>query len=966
MKSILRILPLLVVIMVISGMSVKAQEGKGTLRGKVINKQNEPVVGANVFVKETSEGVATDVEGRFELELKPGTYTLRISYVAFTNTTIQDVKVKAGEVNYLGNIEMSKDSNSLEGVVISADRIKNSEKAMLSMKANSPEMIDGISAETFSKTGDGDAAAAMKRVTGVSVQDGKYVHVRGLGGRYTQTTLNDVAVPGLDPNRNAIQMDLFPTNILSNIVVSKNFTADQPANFSGGLVNIETRAFPTEKTLNVSVGVGYNPSMHFQNNFLSYDGGGTDFLGMNDGTRDIPTENTSDIPFQADALGNQQARDKFTNILGSFNKQLGVERQESFMDYDFGISGGDQFELGDYTAGYNFAVTYKNKREFYESAEFNAFGKPDDPSEFELERREGQEGAYGKKTATVGALGGFAIKSEKSKYELNFLRLQSGTKKAGLYDYRNRDEGANFDAIQNNLTYRERAMNNILLAGNHYLADGEWELNWELSPTFSSLEDPDVRFSRVRVQQSGPDQEPRYSVGSEAGKPRRIWRFMDQENYFGKFDAKYNYELFGRDAHLKSGVAYTYKQRDYSINDFNINPQQTSIQGPDPNQIMADSNLWSIDNTSGTIYSPTFVDGKGNRNNRNKYSSNVHKPAAYLSTNVNPMPDLSVILGLRAEQYQQAYSDFETNDEEVLNDFDLFPSLNLNYSLSDEQNLRFSYSRTIARPSFREISRVTIFDPISGRFFLGGLEPFTDNQGNTTWDGDLEATRIQNFDLRWEWFQPRGQMISISAFYKTFDDPIETVQLIQGENNLQPRNVGDGRLAGIEVEIRQSLGRVHRKLKALSVDANFTYTQSQIDISSNELRTRRQSAREGKNVNETRPMTRQAPWVVNAGLSYKSPNGSLQVGSYYNVKGRTLYLVGVADRPDVYRAPFHNLKMNATYNFGEKDRFSLSLEVENLLDDNRKKYFDAFHAKNQIFSQISPSRTFSLGFGVNF
>lgn len=944
---------------------LSAQEEKGTLRGTVLNGRGEPVVGANVFVKQTNNGVATDVDGRFEIDLKSGKYDVRISYISYQTKTIQGIEVNAGEVNYIGNIQLSSDSTSLEGVVINADRVKNSEKAMLSMKKQSAEMIDGISAEKFSKTGDGDAGSAMKRVTGVSVQGGKYVFVRGLGGRYTNTTLNDVAVPSLDPDRNSIQMDLFPSNILSNIVVSKNFTPDQPANFAGGLVNIETKAFPTKQSYSVSAGIGYTPSMHLKHNYPTYAGGSTDFLGLDDGTRTIPTKGLDNIPSRTDALIDDNKQKQFTNVLGDFNSNLGVERQTNFMDYDFSFSGGNQFDLGPYKAGYTFALTYKNKRDFYQSAEFSTYGKPDNPSIYELELRESQKGEYSKNTVLLGGLGGFSLKSKHSKYKLNILRLQKGIKKAGLYDVKNQNQGSVYNAIQHNLTYSQRSITNVMLSGNHILGDGDLELDWQLSPTRSKMEDPDVRYTRLRVQGLGAGQDRSYSVGSEAGIPRRIWRYMDETNYFGKADLSYDYELFGRDANLKTGVAYTYKKRSYSIKDFNINPNNTDIQGPDPNQILADSNLWRENNKGGTIYGAAFVNSDGERQNRNEYEATVSKPAAYVSGEIKPMPDLSLLAGVRIEQYQQEYSDINTDNEKVLDDLDFFPSVNFTYALTDEQNLRLSYSRTIARPSFKELSRVTIFDPISGRVFIGGQEEYKVN-GNVTWDGNLSATRINNVDLRWEWFQRRGQMVSLSAFYKTFDDPIEIVQLIEGKSNLQPRNVGDGELMGLEFELRQSLSRIHRALKYFSFNANFTYTQSEIDISSNELQTRYQSIREGKDSIKTRPMTGQAPYVVNAGISYENPENGITAGTYYNVKGRTLHLVGVGDLPDVYQEPFHNLKFNASYAFGDDDRYNLSFEAENLLNDDREKFFQAYKAQNRPFSRLSPGRSFSLSFSLNF
>ena len=251
--------------------SLLAQAQTGTIRGKVIDDANaESLIGVTVLVKGTSKGATTDLDGNFAIKIEPGTYNLQISYVSYKATNISDVQVSEGEITAIGTIRLQESVETLTEVTVTAEAIKSSETALLTVKKKSANLLDGISSESFSRMGDGSAASAIKRVTGVAIQDGQYVYVRGLGDRYTKTLLNGMEVPGLDPDRNALQIDIFPTNIIGNIMVYKTFTPDLSADFVGGMVNIETSEFPEEKTFNISASVEYNPDMHFNSDYLAY------------------------------------------------------------------------------------------------------------------------------------------------------------------------------------------------------------------------------------------------------------------------------------------------------------------------------------------------------------------------------------------------------------------------------------------------------------------------------------------------------------------------------------------------------------------------------------------------------------------------------------------------------------------------------------------------------------------------
>lgn len=933
---------------------------KGTIRGAIFEESTgEPLFGVSVLVKETATGAVTDFDGKFEIQVDPGTYTLQISYISYATVELTEVEVTSGGVKVINDILMADEASDLETVTVSASAIRTTESALMSVKRNAANLMDGISASTFRQIGDGDAAAAVKRVTGVSIEGGKYIYVRGLGDRYTKTVLNGVDIPGLDPDRNSIQMDIFPTNVIDNIIVSKSFTADLPADFTGGVVDIETKDFPEEKTMRLSLSGGLNPSMHFNSNYLKYDGGKTDWLGFDDGTRAIPTDGRTDIPQYGDAVGNPNGPKglEYQEILGSFNKNLGGYRTNSLMDMGLSFSLGNQIARTKATWGYNFALTYKNETEFYQDAEFNLYAKPRESSDIELEALERQKGDYGVNNVLLGGLAGIALKTDNSKYKLNIMHLQNGESKAGEFDFENTNLGANFEAKQYNLEYSQRAMTNVLLGGTHYFNARDWEVNWKLAPTRSTIDDPDVRFTRFRV--------PNNTVSTEVGLPARIWRSLEEYSVAGKVDVAKQLNLFQRESKLKVGTNYVFKYRDFNIQSFQFATGDSEFTG-DPNEIMLEENLFAADNRNGVRYNADFIPI-----NPNEYQSIATNMGGYASLEAKPSDKLKAIVGLRVEKFNQYYTG--TNQTGTINfdlvtmldDIDFFPTVNFIYNLKENQNLRASASRTIARPSFKELSYAEILDPITGRTFIGGLYPETTNGGSEVlWDGNLVSTRINNFDLRWEAFQDRGQMFSVSAFYKTFEKPIEMVQFLSDPGAFQPRNVGNGSVAGLEFEFRKSLKFIAPSLENFNWNTNVTITQSQIKMSESEYRSRTLTAREGQEIKDTRDMAGQAPYIINTGFGYQDYNSGWEAGLFYNVQGPTLNYVGFGNRTDTYTVPFHSLNLNVNKSFGADERIQAGFGVQNILNDKKELVFSSYQAQDQIFTRLSPGTkmTFRVAF----
>lgn len=964
---------LLVLLFSLAAMAAYAKTG--IIRGSVIEDANgQPVIGANVFIKDSSTGAVTDLDGTFSFNVEEGAYTVQVTYVGFQTLTIEGVEVKTNEVTLLNELRLVESNLDLKEVVVTARAIRTTESALLTVKRNAPVMMDGISSAKMKLIGDATAVEAAKRVTGVSIEAGKYVYVRGLGDRYSKTMLNNVDIPGLDPDRNTLQMDIFPTSLVDNIVVSKNFTADMPADFTGGLLNVETKDFPDEKIFSVSVSTTYNPAMHFNPDFLTYRGGDLDFLGFDDGARALPAgADQSNIPTPISGAPQKEVVD----FIQSFNPELAAIRQTSVLDFSAGISLGNQISLGRKRAeepltspklGYIFSLSYKSDYKYYDDVIYGEYQRLIDPDFYELLYATVQNGQVGERNVLIGALGGLAYKTQYHKIRLTAMRLQNGESRAGRFRIDNDGERvgqSGYLASSDNLEYNQRSLTNILLNGEHVFGRSGWELDWRLSPTLSTSEDPDIRKTAFTETPSDT-----LFIAGAGGNPARIWRSLNERSAIGKFDIAKNYTFNGKTAKLRFGASHTYKQRDYEILFFDI--QFFGSQdwpNPDPAVVLNPENLFP--NRPNAIY---YQSGN-NDPNPNAYESSINNTGAYVSNEFNLLPNLKTILGVRVENYVQRHTGRDQryasgdiangrnlDNEKVLESLDWFPSVNAIYAFSGEQNLRASYSRTIARPSFKELSFAQILDPVSNRIFNGSLFTYSD------WDGKLTETRIDNFDLRWEWFLENGQIFSLSGFYKNFDNPIELVRIPEQQTSteFQPRNVGDGMLFGVELEFRKDLDFMGPAWRNFNLNGNLTLVESRIDMTDREFNSRRIFEKTGETIKNVRQMAGQAPWVINAGIGYSSPELGLDAGLFYNVKGPALAIVGVGLFPDIYDEPFHSLSFSINKKIGKKQNTAIDFKISNILDDRVESYYQSFNAADQLFNSINPGRAFGLGLSHNF
>ena len=919
----------------------------GTLAGSIIDGEFvEPMAFANVIVKGTTIGTTSDFDGKYQLELEPGTYTIVFSFVGYTTQEITDVVIKEGEVTPL---DVTLTTNSLETIFITTSIKRNTENAVLNLQKKSVVVLDGLSAQSIKSTGASNLASAVKNIPGVSIEGGKYVYVRGLGDRYTKSILNGIDIPGLDPDRNTIQMDLFPTNILDNVIVLKSASAEYPADFTGGIVDIVTKDFPTKPEYTVSLGTGYNPDMHFNDNYLNYTGSDTDFFGFDDGTRDLPIHRYQPIP------GTFENKLLLNSLTNRFQKELKAKQETSNANFDFGFTLGNQYDLGDDKIGYQASFSYKNQTTFYENRQDGAFVKnSSDSSVNDLSFVLNSNGSEGINNVILNGMLGLTYKIDKSKFKANLLHIQNGESTAGTFDQVISQDGVGGGLeplTKDALAYTERSITNLLISGDHRFSDDENALNleWKLSPTFSKVMDKDHRITPL--QQSG---EGDFFISPSASTfPIQLWRNLIEENWAGKVDLDKTVNLFGKPAKLKFGGAYTYKFRDFSIDDytFNISGDDSFIADGNVDNLLASENLWNPTTDSGThlVFGDQF-------NPNDAYEGEQRIGATYFSAEFYLSEKLKTVLGVRTEFFNSYYTGQNNSSvfdrELILDEIDLFPSTNLIYSLNDESNIRSSYSRTTARPSFKEASVAQIFDPITNRLFIGNI--------------NLIPTYVNNFDLRYERFGEAGQMFAVSGFYKDFKDPIEQAFFLQAPTQLTVDNLGNAKVYGVELEVRQRLGFISEDLNNLKFNANVSFIKSELTMSDDEFESRRLAARDGESIDRERNLQGQAPFLLNFGLDYNNSDIGLQTGLFFNVQGETLEVVGIGLVPDVYTKPFEILNFTLNKSFGENKRSSVDLKVSNILGSDRESAYQSYETQDQIFSLRSPGTEFSLGYTFKF
>jgi outer membrane receptor protein involved in Fe transport len=934
-------------------LSSQVMAQKGILRGTVIDDvSGEALIGATVAIPALQTGTGTDLDGKFNLaNLEPGVYTIQVSYVSYITQTVEAVEIKAGEVTVL-NFRMKEEGMGLEEIVVTAEVIRNNENALLTVQRKSSLVLDAISSEQFSKNGDADAAAAMRRVTGVSVEGGKYVFVRGLGDRYSKTSLNSAEIPGLDPNKNTVQMDLFPTNLIDNIVVYKTFSPELPASFTGGLVNVSTKEFPESFTVQFSGSMGFNTNATLNESFIWHDMGSRHALGFLDEGRMIPADIKNGVPAFGSVFNDPNLVAELDRDTRSIRTPMGFTTNQMPMNHSFSFSMGNQVKVFNSQLGFIGGLSYSRSFEYYDDGQTGRFLLPGTVAEERLEPLYLFNDRRGVDNVLWGALLNTTLKiNDRNKIGLNLMRNQSAEGSTrfqeGLFPF---NAGGDDDTrlIQaRSMMYQERVVNSAQLKGAHTLGAQNVKLDWISSGTLSSQEEPDLRFFNNLAEVLMEGDTVFDALSNNVKRPSRFFRSMEEIN----FDNKLNVEVpinvgSTKGSKIKFGGSYTYKEREFDerVVEY-INGPRTTFYTGDVDRYFADDNI-------GKIGASNFDFGLYMREqpSTGTYFATEIIPAAYLMTDLQLNDKLKASFGGR---WEQTNIDLEMGDANLpdslrlanLERNDLLPGINLTYNLPNESNLRFGYGRTLARPTFRELARFATFDFLGDFLLLG--------------NPNLERTLIDNLDLRYEIYPKPGEIFAVSAFYKNFQNPIErAINPLTNDLALEFnfRNVPSARVMGLEFEIRKSLAILSPALEDFRIGTNITLIDSRVDIQEGELALIRVNDPEAKSY---RPMFGQAPYIINAYLGYENFDNGWSSNVSFNVSGNRLSVVSVGGTPNVFEAPRPMLDANVSKQIDS--RWKVKFAAANLLDA-QFKFTQSFKGTDYIYQNSRIGSTFSLSF----
>ncbi len=909
------------------GLASTAHAQSGSIAGMVVDATTgETLIGANVIIEGTSIGSTTDLDGQFTIKnIEPGFHDLVFSYIGYQAKTVRNVEVARNERTRI-DLALSPEAVGMDEVVIEARALENTEAALLKQRQRAAGISDAISAQAMSTYGSGDAAQAMSRVTGTSVVDGKYVYVRGLGDRYSQAQLNSSELPSADPDRNAAQLDLIPANLLDNIVATKTFTPDQPGSFSGGSININTKTYPESLTLSISNSIAYNSAISMSETFWSGPESSTDWMGFDSGLRKIPDilhADDVDIPRASQARRDAELADRLDAYSKAFGGEMIPTSGPAGINQSYGLSFGNQFTFLGRPVGIVANATYGREFEGYDGGQTAQF-EATDPLADSLNTNFRFRDSRGARVASWGLLTSVSYRPHAHhEVGVNVMRSQDGEQlgryQTGIYP-KNTRPPVQFETYV--LQYTERSMGSYQLRGESFLKTlGGLRTNWNVGIIRTTQDEPDLRFFfdqfvDVDLTGDGVSDTTVYDINlgsSNATPPTRIYRSLFEDNVDADLDVELPFHVgFRSPARLKMGGSYLHKDRTFRERKFNYrhNSLDFSDFGGDVNAFFAAENLGIVEDVDGRFtFGNTIEDGTRAANN---YGATQEVLAGYAMLDASILPRLKLIAGARYETTDiRIVSHDTTKASGHISEADLLPSLSLVYTVRATMNLRASATRTLARPTFREIAPFTSFS------FAGGPEL----SGNP----DIERTLVSNLDARWEWFMGIGDVLAVSGFYKYFRDPIERV-FISNNNQVSFVNVPKATVSGLEFELRKGMGWVAEPLKNLTAQANLALIRSHVEIPERE-----KEFAEGFDVGRTRPFQGQSPYVLNIGLSYDNFESGTSASVSFNRFGERLSSVSLGGAPNLFEQPRNDLYVSIG-----QDVFSLfhvNLSINNVLGD---------------------------------
>lgn len=891
---------------------------RGAITGRVVDsKTGEEIIGANVLIERTSIGAATDLEGKYFIRnVEPGNYTLVVSFISYASKKIQDVVVETDKVTIV-NVSLKPDMIEMQEVVVTAKQDNSYESALLNLQKKSSSISDGISAEQIKRSPDATSADALKRVTGISLIDNKFIFIRGTSERYSNAQLNNTILPSTEPDKKSFAFDLVPSNLVDNMVIMKSFTPDVPGDFSGGLVKINTIDFPSKLTLRINLSYSYASATSLKS-FSTYQGAKTGWLGIDDGTRALPSSFPSKLATQ------NYSSDEILGFAKSLNNTWSPKSIKAPMNSNFSISFGDGATILGQNFGFITALSYRSN---YNSASIER-------NEYEAsgEQRFNYKGTQSTYSTLWGGLFNFSYKiSDHHKLSIK-----------NTYSHTSDDEVAQLNGIQftdgneqqiTALRFVSRSIYSGQFVGEHYFPSlNGLKMEWHASFSNADRNEPDYRRTYYS-REAGSSDPFAITLGFQPNLKNggRFYSTLNEKSQGGMID----FTLPLSDFKLKFGGLYDIKNRDFSSRLITV-----IVNAPGNGYTDYDLLYLPLDK----VFAPENFRKNGfsideYHNGTNNYSAGQPISAGYLMFElpVNIFErELRIVGGARIENSAQTVNSMDLSEQNEirirLKKADILPSFNIIYKLSEVTNLRLAYSQTVNRPELRELAPFAYYD----------FGTQTSIRGNE----NLNRALIRNYDFRFEMFPGIGELISASLFYKNLTDAIEQV-VISGSALGSERTFMNSKKAvnyGFELDLRFSLSHISEHLSNFFINGNYSWIKSNVDVEATEITIARRN----------RPLQGQSPYVINVGLNYIHPNFGTSVSLLYNRIGSRIIEVATLYEEDVIEEPRDLIDLVITQPIFSN--FELKLTVKDLLHNNQ-----VFKQGNKRARVNSKDSTVSLG-----
>lgn len=919
--------------------SVNAQGAVGTIAGKVFNDKNEPLSGVSITIVGTQFGTVSNMDGTFSLTTTIGLKSLQFEAINFESKIISEILVEQKKVSQL-DVLMEFKVKELNSIVIKSNSSKKeTTNALIAYQKNTNTVAQVVSAEAIKRSPDRNIGEVLKRVPGTSVQEGKYLVVRGLSDRYNQTMVNGVLMSSTEPDRKTFSYDIFPSSLVDNLIINKAFIPELPGEWAGGLVQINTKEIPAKGFFTLQLGTGFN-TQTINQSFYTYKGGKLDWLGFDDGSRKLSNEIPSKFSFS------QLSNAEKTKFAKYFNSEWSSSSSNSTIipaiNQSFQVSGGFNKNIGKTKLGSIMALTYNRsiKKLNFDNAIYNIQNGISDVS-FQYQNEKFIE------EVLIGTIANFNLQinnynkiSFKNTFSVNSTDFV--TNRVGK-DFENDPIlGENIKASE--LGFRQNTFFNSLIQGEHLLKNKNLKLNWY--GNFNILDQYVPGQKRIQYNQNAAIANAPYLLLVSASKTSQksgsiYYGNLNDYIYTAGGDISKSYMKNGLNQTVKLGYMFQQKERLFNSRPFSIyipTGANTTLQSLPANQIFNYENFGNGDDNK-FAFNEIF-------GNQYRYIASTILNATYVQFDNQISKKLRATWGVRWENFDQIIGSKDDKDPRYVRSLksDFLPGLNLTYKLNSLTNIRFSASQTIIRPEFRELSPFAFFD-----FEMGST---------VTGNKNLVRTKVTNIDLRYESYPRLGELFTLGVFYKHFKNPIELYFNQTGagsSSTFNYINADQANAFGIELDYRKKLDFINA-LKNFTFQTNLSYIYNRVSSANTGLE---------------RPMQGQSPYLINAGLQYDEEKLGYSATLMFNQIGRRILYVGNADFPPVWE----NSRPLIDIQIAKKlwnSKGEVKLNISDLLNriayfyhdtnDNKKfdKESDAIAVKRKYGSNISLSLNYTI------